>query len=60
MNTLKQTSPHFVRCIIPNEVKTGGWLTLKKMAKFKLFFFKLTNEIIRYFGSSLGYASAYM
>ena len=24
MNTLKQTHPHFVRCIIPNEVKTGG------------------------------------
>lgn len=24
MNTLKSTHPHFVRCIIPNEVKTGG------------------------------------
>ena len=24
MNTLKQTAPHFVRCIIPNEIKTGG------------------------------------
>ena len=24
MNTLKMTSPHFVRCIIPNEIKTGG------------------------------------
>ena len=26
MNTLKQTHPHFVRCIIPNEIKTGGVL----------------------------------
>ena len=26
MFTLKQTHPHFVRCIIPNEVKTGGIL----------------------------------
>ena len=26
MNTLKQTHPHFVRCIIPNEIKTGGIL----------------------------------
>ena len=25
MNNLKQTMPHFVRCIIPNELKTGGW-----------------------------------
>jgi len=24
MLTLKQTHPHFVRCIIPNELKTGG------------------------------------
>jgi len=24
MNTLKATHPHFVRCIIPNEIKTGG------------------------------------
>ncbi|CAF1082172.1 unnamed protein product [Didymodactylos carnosus] len=24
MTTLKQTHPHFVRCIIPNEIKTGG------------------------------------
>lgn len=26
MATLKQTHPHFVRCIIPNEIKTGGVL----------------------------------
>ncbi|CAF4199714.1 unnamed protein product [Rotaria sp. Silwood2] len=26
MNNLKQTHPHFVRCIIPNEIKTGGVL----------------------------------
>ncbi|CAF1172361.1 unnamed protein product [Adineta ricciae] len=26
MTNLKQTHPHFVRCIIPNEVKTGGIL----------------------------------
>lgn len=26
MTTLRQTHPHFVRCIIPNEVKTGGIL----------------------------------
>ena len=26
MNTLNMTYPHFVRCIIPNEVKTGGIL----------------------------------
>ncbi|CAF0942947.1 unnamed protein product [Didymodactylos carnosus] len=26
MTTLKQTHPHFVRCIIPNEIKTGGVL----------------------------------
>ena len=24
MTTLKSTHPHFVRCIIPNEIKTGG------------------------------------
>lgn len=24
MATLKSTHPHFIRCIIPNEVKTGG------------------------------------
>jgi myosin heavy subunit len=24
MATLKATHPHFVRCIIPNEIKTGG------------------------------------
>jgi len=24
MSTLKQTSPHFVRCIIPNELKAAG------------------------------------
>ena len=26
MKTLDATSPHFVRCIIPNELKTGGML----------------------------------
>lgn len=26
MATLKATHPHFVRCIIPNEIKTGGVL----------------------------------
>ncbi|CAF3852950.1 unnamed protein product, partial [Rotaria sp. Silwood1] len=26
MTNLKQTHPHFVRCIIPNEIKTGGIL----------------------------------
>jgi myosin heavy chain 6/7 len=26
MTNLKQTHPHFVRCIIPNEIKTGGVL----------------------------------
>ena len=26
MKTLDATSPHFVRCIIPNEIKTGGQL----------------------------------
>jgi myosin heavy chain 6/7 len=26
MSTLKATHPHFVRCIIPNEIKTGGVL----------------------------------
>ena len=26
MRTLDATSPHFVRCIIPNEIKTGGVL----------------------------------
>jgi myosin heavy subunit len=26
MANLKQTHPHFVRCIIPNEIKTGGVL----------------------------------
>ena len=26
MHNLKQTHPHFVRCIIPNELKTGGVL----------------------------------
>lgn len=26
MTTLRQTHPHFVRCIIPNEIKTGGVL----------------------------------
>ena len=24
MKTLGSTHPHFVRCIIPNEIKTGG------------------------------------
>ena len=24
MTTLKSTHPHFIRCIIPNEIKTGG------------------------------------
>ena len=24
MKTLGATHPHFVRCIIPNEIKTGG------------------------------------
>ena len=24
MATLRETHPHFVRCIIPNELKTGG------------------------------------
>ena len=24
MKTLGATAPHFVRCIIPNEIKTGG------------------------------------
>ena len=26
MTTLRETHPHFVRCIIPNEIKTGGIL----------------------------------
>lgn len=26
MNTLRETHPHFVRCIIPNEIKKGGFL----------------------------------
>jgi myosin heavy subunit len=26
MTTLRETHPHFVRCIIPNEIKTGGVL----------------------------------
>lgn len=26
MTTLRATHPHFVRCIIPNEIKTGGVL----------------------------------
>jgi len=28
MNTLDATHPHFVRCIIPNELKTGGYLII--------------------------------
>lgn len=24
MTTLRSTQPHFIRCIIPNEIKTGG------------------------------------
>ena len=34
MTTLRQTQPHFVRCIIPNETKSPGILI------FKLFFLK--------------------
>ena len=30
MLTLKQTHPHFVRCIIPNEIKTGGKIEEKR------------------------------
>ncbi len=35
MLTLKQTHPHFVRCIIPNEIKTGGLLEKKQIAREK-------------------------
>jgi len=32
MKTLGATHPHFVRCIIPNEIKTGGKkLKIKKI-----------------------------
>ena len=30
MKTLGSTHPHFVRCIIPNEMKTGGKYFFRK------------------------------
>ena len=40
MSNLKSTHPHFVRCIIPNEVKAGGRLKIifdQNNSNFKLF-----------------------
>ena len=36
MNTLKSTHPHFVRCIIPNEIKTGGYVEFILFKYFSL------------------------
>ena len=40
MTNLRATQPHFVRCIIPNEIKKPGKLTENKPTKIALIFFK--------------------